>query len=85
MYTERLITLRPTVDLCDALPGVAWFNALEPAERRKWLDVSELAQASARPQGAHAADCLPQLRQLGPLAPRGAHSARPSPHTRDGA
>lgn len=38
--TERLLTLRPTVDLIDAIAGMNWFNSLTRAERRYWLDAA---------------------------------------------
>jgi hypothetical protein len=38
--TERLLTLRPTRDLRDAVAGIAWFNSLPHAERLHWLDVA---------------------------------------------
>lgn len=51
MNTERLITLRPTADLRDAVRGVEWFNSLDRAERAHWLDVA----GSAVPADAWAA------------------------------
>ncbi len=60
--SERLISLRPTADLRDALAGIQWFNTLTRAERRRWLDVAGSSiPADAwvafkrAPQGAEAA------------------------------
>ena len=38
--TARLLGMRPTVDLVDALAGVHWFNSLTRAERLRWLDAA---------------------------------------------
>ena len=40
MKTERVLILRPSADLQDAMRGIAWFNSLSPTERRHWLDAT---------------------------------------------
>ena len=49
--TERLLTLRPTAHLRDAVAGIQWFNALSRAERAHWLEIA----GSAVPADAWAA------------------------------
>ena len=51
MNTERVLTMRPSADLLDAMRGIGWFNCLSPTERRYWLDVA----GSAVPADAWAA------------------------------
>lgn len=38
--TERILSLRPTRDLADAVAGINWFNALSRADRAHWLYVA---------------------------------------------
>lgn len=40
MNTERVLALRPSADLLDAMQGIAWFNSLTPNERRNRLNVA---------------------------------------------
>ena len=43
MNTERVLALRPSAALLDAMQGIAWFNSLTPTERRNWLNVASSA------------------------------------------